>query len=272
MKVVHVIPISRGILLDRLSYFTSQNVALGSTVSVPLRKKIVHAVVVGIEDASTIKSDLKSSSFALRKLEHVESHDFLSEAFMQSAAQTADYYASSTGSVLHALIPKTLLAGLREVHTPELSEKIKNNNTSSEQLVLQAEDEERFTHYKSLIREEFARHASVFMCVPTVEDISKAQRALEKGIEQYTYIFHSGLTKKRFVELWNKLLAETHPVLIVATGQYMCVPRKDIGTIIVEREGSRAYKIPSRPFLDIRTFASIYAKKIHARLLFGDML
>ena len=282
MKVIHVIPISRGILLDRLSYFTAQEVSIGKTVLVPLRKKMIHALVVGVEHVSDIKSDLKSSTYALRKMEHVEINDFLSPEFINSTQQTADYFATSTGSVLNALIPKSLLINLNSIEMSEKDSTEKKNavsertpratNTSAEQLVLQADDEERFVSYKSLIREEFAQHVSVFMCLPTIEDIKKAQQMLEKGIEQYTYVFHSGLTKKELVTRWNKLQTETHPVLIIATGQYLCIPQKHIGTIILEREGSRAYKLPIRPFLDMRTFVSIYAKNIRARLILGDML
>ncbi len=39
--------------------------------------------------------------------------------------------------------------------------------------------EERFTHYKSLIREEFARKQSVFFVLPTIEDIRRMKSQLE---------------------------------------------------------------------------------------------
>lgn len=276
MKVIHVIPISRGILLDRLSYFTSMDVSLGKTVIVPLRKKMIHAIVVGKEEVSEAKSEIKSSTFALRKMENVETHQFLSQEFIQSAEETAEYFAASTGSILNTLIPKALLDNMQTISfdAPENGggKEVPRPKTSAEQMVLQADDEERFANYKSLIREEFARSLSVFMCVPTLEDIKKAESALEKGIEQFTYVFHGGLKNKELAVLWNKLLQETHPVLIIATGQYLCLPRQNIGTIIVEREGSRAYKVQTRPFIDVRTFAQIYAKKIKARLLLGDML
>ncbi len=272
MKIIHVIPISKGILLDRLSYFTATDVELGKTVLVPLRKKMIHAIVVEKEDVSTAKSEIKSASFALRKMEHIEAHQFLTEAFIETAKETAEYFASSTGSVLNTLIPSAVLNNLNSVTFETAISKDLLQKNNSEQLVLQADDEERFANYKSLIREEFARGLSVFVCLPTIEDVKRAQHTLEKGIEQYAYVFHGNLKKKELSELWNKLAKETHPALIIATGQYFCVPHQNIGTIILEREGSRAYKIPFRPFLDIRTFAQFYAKRIKARLLMGDML
>jgi len=271
MKIIHVIPISRGILLDHLSYFTSQDVSIGKTVLVPLRKKTIHALVIGVENVSEAKSEIKSSTFSLKKIEHIHSQEFLSKEFIESAQATADYVAASTGSVLNSLIPKRLLLSLFEIKTEHtLVTYAREGN--ADHMAIQAEDEERFVSYKSLIREEFAQNVSVFMCMPTIEDIKKAQLVLEKGIEQYTYIFHSSLTKKEFITLWEKLQRETHPVLIIATGQYVCIAQKKIGTIIIERESSRAYKMPMRPYVDIRTFLSFYAKKIGARLLFGDML
>ncbi len=259
MKIIHVIPISRGILLDHLSYFTATDVALGTLVLVPLRKKMIHAIVVGTENVSSVKSEIKSSSFALRKMEHTEAHQFLTPQFISSVEKTAQYFVSSVGSALNALIPSALLKNLKDiaVDVPPSTER----QMSSEQLVLQADDEERFSNYKSLIREEFAKGSSIFVCLPTIEDIKKAEVVLEKGIERYTYIFHSELKKSEFVKLWKKILEEKHPVLVIATGQYLCIPRKDIGTIIIDKEGSRAYKMQIRPFVDTRTFAEIYAKK-----------
>ncbi len=256
--------------MERLSYFTSTDVPAGTMVVVPLRKKSIRAIVVQSEDVSTAKSEIKSSTFSLRKMEHVEAHQFLSPEFMASAEAIADYFATTTGSVLGAMIPKAILDPAAELIS-ELPDTVVRPHTS-EQLVLQADDEERFSDYKSLIREEFARGFSVFLCVPTIEDAKRARGALEKGIEQYTFLLHSSLKKKDVAVAWNGALQQSHPVLIIATAQFLCIPKKNIGTIIIEKEGSRAYKTQTRPFLDARTCASIYAKKIRARLLMGDTL
>jgi len=277
MKILSVIPLSRGIGKETLTYFTANNdVEVGSIVKVPLRGKNIHSLVVGVEDISEKKSDLKSLTFSIKKADKVVSSKFLSIHFIAAAEAMAAYFAATTGSVLNALIPKNVLLGA------ELLSPARETNTSSgsgtarvhnhHKLVIQSDDEERFAHYKSIIREEFARKSSVFLCLPTAADVGRAQAILEKGIGGYSYAFHGQLNKKNFTDLWNRLAIEEHPVLIIGTGGFLCVPRTDIGTIIVERECSRSYKFQTRPFLDIRTFAEQFAKFSGARIVFGDTL
>ncbi len=285
MKIITVIPISRGIQKDTLTYFTSSEVAIGSVVSIPLRSKTAHGLVVAAREISEVKADVKSLTYNLKKIDlsdkksgKIKSQSFLSESFVKSAEQIADYYATSVGAVLFSLVPKAVLEAEEEI-LPRKDFSTPGDHVAApwtpgvnEVLLLQSSDEERYANYKSIIREEFARSHSVFFCLPTTEDIKNAKHTLEKGIETYTYTLHSRLSKKETAELWKKILEETHPVLIIATGSFLSLPRIDIGTIIIEKENSRAYKTQSRPFLDIRTVAEIFAKKSGVRLIFGDML
>jgi primosomal protein N' (replication factor Y) len=139
-------------------------------------------------------------------------------------------------------------------------------------MILQADEDDRLAYYKSLIRSEFALKRSIFFCVPTIQDANRAFEALPKGIEDYAFVLNSSLTTAELVKTWNKIVTEPHPVLVIGTGSFFGVPRRDLGTIVVERESSTGYKSRTRPYLDIRTFAEILAKKLEARLIFGDIL
>jgi primosomal protein N' (replication factor Y) (superfamily II helicase) len=72
--------------------------------------------------------------------------------------------------------------------------------------------------------------------------------------------------------LWNKATSLKHPVLVVATPQFMSLTRPDLKILIVEKENSSAYKELRRPFLDMRVFAELLTKKLGIRLLFGDII
>ena len=109
MKIIEVIPISRGIGKETLSYFTGEEVRLGSIVSVPLRSKKIPGLVVKVADAAEEKSAIKAASFAVKKIDSLSHHDFLSPEFIESVIETARYTATSTGSILSALLPKTIL-------------------------------------------------------------------------------------------------------------------------------------------------------------------
>lgn len=279
MKIITVIPISRGISKDTLTYFTKENVAVGSVVSIPLRGKTAYGLVTATREIQEVKTDVKSLSYNLKKIDKIKSQSFLSENFIRSAEQIADYYATSIGAVLSALIPKAVLESEEKITSPTPGDRVAapptpggRSASGHETLLLQSSDGERYATYKSIIREEFARGHSLFFCLPNTEDIKNAKCVLEKGIETFTYALHGRLKKKEVVETWKKILEERHPVLIVATGSFLSLPRFDAGTIIVEKESSRSYKTQSRPFLDTRTVAEIIAKNSGQRLIFGDML
>lgn len=270
MQILEVIPIAKGITKETLSYFTGSDVSVGSIIKVPLRKKVVPALVVSIKNVSDAKSEIKNSFFALKKISKVKSFNLLKKEFVISAEKTAKYYLGSIGSVLSSIVPNLLFESTDKIKLTEEDETRKIYHT--EKFVIQANDEDRYAQYKSIIREEFVKNGSVFFCLPTIQDIRKAKDILQKGIEKYTFVLHSLMGKKDIIETINKILAEKHPVLIIATGGFLAIPKNNIQTIIFDKENSRSYKTQSRPYLDIRRFAEIFAEEIKARIIFGDLL
>lgn len=268
MNILEVIPIAKSISKETLTYFSGLAISLGSVVEIPLRNKKIHGIVVSSEPVSSKKGEIKSLSYSIKKIDAVHEKTFLLPSFIESAQHIAEYNASSTGAVLSALVPKVLIESINSLAEP----KPPLEKKSSEILVLQASDEERYAMYKSYIREEFAKKGSVYFVLPTIEDIKTAKQTLEKGIEEYSYVFHGELSKKEIVANWNKALASTHPVLILCTSSFLCVPRHDIGTIILEKESSRAYTSPVRPYIDTRKALEYISKTSGAKLIFGDAI
>ncbi len=70
---------------EKLSYFSPENVPLGSVVSVPLRSRSVPALVVESEDAEAMKSELKTSAFAMKKINKAEPLSLFSSAFVKAS-------------------------------------------------------------------------------------------------------------------------------------------------------------------------------------------
>jgi primosomal protein N' (replication factor Y) len=273
MNIVTVIPIARGIGKETLSYFSAQTFAPGSFIKVPLRNRLVGGLVITTENAEKKKAELRQSSFAMRKIMSGKSKTIFSPVFIEAATEMASYSAGSTGSVLANITSKTILEQADKLEKIDLTLAIPNERrTTHEPYTLQADEEDRFAHYKSLIREQFAHTKSVFFVLPTIQDTKKIFEQLPKGIEQYTFVLNSSLSKKEIVETWNKIILEPHPVLIISTGSFLGIPRSDIGAIIIERESSSSFKTQSRPYIDIRTFCECFARRLNAKLIFGDLL
>lgn len=267
MNLIKAIPIARGIGTDLLSYWSPADASPGSVIRVPLRKRTVGAIVVSSEPAAESRAEIRNADFEIKKISSASARQIVSPQFFKAAEESARYYAATLGSALFELIPASVLAEYEKLPAPK---PLAQRKKARESFVLQKDDETRFGHYKSLIRERFSRKESIFMLMPTVEDIKKARSYLEKGIEPYTYIFHGGLSKAEIAKLWKEALADEHPIIVVATGSFLSLPRHDIGLIVVEHENSRAYKDQQRPFLDMRFVAERLANKIGADLILGD--
>lgn len=275
MKIAEIMPLAKGFKgKDYLTYFTAKDIKPGHIVLIPLRKKIVPGLVLGVRKAEEDKSELKSADFETRKIAEIKGDAFFTNAFTSMCEKVAEYALSSTGEIIETLIPSVLLANADKLDTSQIPDKITSSSKSllTEKLIYQAGLDDRISYYKTYIRESFARKASVFIAIPTRHDMHFFEEELKKGIEEYVYVFHGDVKDKEQLAMTNKLFAETHPVLIIGTPRFTSLVRKDVNTIIVERESSSAYKDIRRPYLDFRIVLETLAAEMSAKLIFGDTL
>ncbi len=265
MKIVTVTTIDRNHQKGPLTYFTAKDVSVGDVVAVPVRKKTVYGLVEGLEEASKEKAAIKSSAFGLKKISKVATPPPFSMSFVAAARMTAEYYATSTGAVLSAATPDRLIHRLGFQKAP-----IEENNIAPNVAVLQANDADRYAHYRSCVRETFSHVRSVLILVPTIQDADTISSILSKGIEPYVHILHSMRSVKEINTSLAALNNEQHPLLIIATPGFMALAPKGIEVIIIERENSSAYKQMVKPQIDFRFLARAFAQKAGLRLIMGD--
>ena len=113
---------------------------------------------------------------------------------------------------------------------------------------------------------------SLFMILPSERDIEIFQNELSRGIEQFTFSINSKMSEKKQIEVLNNILNTEHSVFILATPQYLSIPRNDIDTIIVENESANSYKMFTYPYLDFRTFIEVYAQNTKTKLILADTI
>lgn len=272
MYIVTVIPISRGNQKEYLSYFSATDIPIGSIVTIPVRAKTQDAIVINIEDARNIKSDIKNADYQLKKIINLKGDSPFNKSFFLACQQLKNYTVSNTGSIIKSLLPSVFIENIIYLKTPKKIEEQESLNIKHEKLIFQAAPMDRLAFYRTLIREAFAKKESIFICVPNRYDIDHFTKELTKGIEQYVFTFHSDMTKKFLVDGYNSCLKENHPILIIGTGIFMSIPRSDIKTIILEHESSDTYKQINRPYIDIRSFAEILTSIQKIKLIFGDTL
>ncbi len=275
MFVVTVTPLVRGAFKDTLTYWSPKEILLGSILQAPLKNREIPALVTEIKPLGEAKSLVKSSSFVLRKIQHGSGKMLFLPGFIDTAQKVSSLHFISLGEVLSSFVPKIILE-----KSETLGVKIKRETNTgnqmkrflSEKLVLQTGDEDRLGVYKSLVREEFARKKSVFLCAPTVREVKRLGEILSRGIENYTFILHGDLSQKETLKLWSKASTLAHPVLIIGTPLFVSLPREDCKTIIIENEISRNYRSIRDPHLDTRVFIENLAESRGMRLVLGGFL
>jgi len=271
MYSIRVIPIKKVPKLEELTYFSADPIPRGSIVSVQIGRKEVDALVLGTQDIRDEKQELKKASFALKKIIRVKGSSFLNDQFLEVLELTRRYFVTNGPTILSTLLPSLFLKKI----TPQKKDPgtLENNSKkSSEKFILQAPREERWSYYRTLIRESFAKKESVFILVPTWFDALKLHEFLSHGISDYSVLFYSGKKDSELIKSFKKVESEPHPLCIIATGSFLCLPRNDIGTVVVENESSDAYRTITNPHVDMRVVAYFFANKCGTRLILGDTI
>jgi primosomal protein N' (replication factor Y) (superfamily II helicase) len=284
MKIVTIVPLQKGVFRGDLTYFTSKDTPLGSVVTAPVRSKKILGLVVSEESVSGAKMNIKEMDFDLRKIIEVKERSIFLKEYLVSMLQTCKYFAKTRNNPIASLVPNILqekydeiakfsigtqdsgMVGVKDESTAESNARF----TASEKLLLQAPLQDRITIHKTLIRATLAKRESVFVVLPTIEDIETFHGSLSKGIEKFTFILHSGLTKKKALQSIEQIMGLEHSVLILGTAPYLSIPRLDMKCIIIEHESSPSFRLISEPYIDLRTFVELFASSIKAKLILCD--
>lgn len=273
MQILTVAPLTRGILHPSLTYFTKNTIPVGTIVMVPVRTREVPALVLEAKEVSDMKGAIKSSDFSVKKILRAKPLNFWSTAFIESVQETSTYFVQPLGEILLALTPKSILDAYMErpVETTNQTSPALNQKKEARIYAIQLSTPERFEDYQSLVRESFAKKQSIFICVPTETDAERVAQVLKHGIEEYTFLFHSGVTKNRVLATWEKATEEHHAVLVIGTPQYLLLPRH-FEKIILDEEHAHSWKTFTRPFMDARFFVEAYARKTGSTLILGSSI
>ncbi len=255
MNIITVIPLTRSKVSSTLSYFTAAEAPVGAIVSVPLRKKNIPAIVTESRPAADLKAELRDAPYQIRKLGKVKANAFFPAAFMAACSELADFYATNIGTVIRSLVPEIILEQSGRIAPPLPRQGgffAENASLADETIAIQGDDTDRFSAWRGLIRQEFAKRQSIVFHAPTMEDARQLFDNLQKGIEKYIFFIHTGLPKKKLLETWAAIADCDHPAVIVTAGLFVLLPRADISCRIIERENGRGWMASKSPYLDAR--------------------
>ena len=270
MWIIEVVPIKKGLPQDTLTYFSAETIREGSLVSVPMRSKLIDAIVIGCRDAKQEKAAIKSGSLSLRKVAKVKNASPVPEYIFETATLASRYFRRQRGDVLDLIVSDyNAYASLGKNSVPY---PLPADDIQPERLVYQAPLEDRISYYKTYIREAFARKESVTIVCPTIADCEFFASQLSRGIADFVVVLHSEVSKKKFTEAIGILENEKHPLVLIATPTFGTLIRPDVGTVVLERESSPAYSTPSFISYDFRVIIEILTRSARRKLIIADSL
>lgn len=271
MYLIRIIPISRGITKDELTYFSAVPYEPGSIVLVMVRSRNVPGLVIGNEPVRDAKSTVRTASFALKKLRKQTPLQIISPAFVRAAEKSAEYHASSVGAILYTFLPHSIVRDPKGFTSSEVAPPLKVERGFVVPHIFQGPYLRRVDLYKTSVRAAFARRESVLLVTPSIVEAERLHREISPGINEYVHILHTALTSKALLASYTAALKDSHPVLVICTQSFLSLPRHDLKTIIVEREASTLYRNRTRPFTDTRILAHELAAYVNGSLILADL-
>lgn len=241
MYVLDVIPLSRTAPPTPLSYRSTKPHAVGSIVSLDLRKQATFGVVVTCDPASHRKAELKSAHYTLRSSRDAVA-GALPEWFMNAAQQVAHEYATTIGSIL-----TLLLADVGDVADQAISLPPASTGTESvKKVYVENVLSVRENKYREILASiDSASASSVLFVVPTTREVTYWKRVLGKQ-KNFSVLV---TTPEKSLTAW----ANNPPSIVM-----------------LERVGSGSYTLPKRPYVNARTVHTLFATAWGATLVLGD--
>lgn len=268
MYVVIVMPIARGVFKEHLSFFSKKVLEPGMVVDVSIRNKKTPALVLSSHDAREEKSELRSKSYSLKKIEPKKVRRIFSKDTVEALQNVAQYHAAQDGTALAHFSPSAILSSDAAIKETKEGEELPD--LAADCVALQAEYEERMSTYRNTTREVFAKGESVILLAPTIAEAEQLYKELSRGIEEQTVLLTSALTKKGVVTAWNRAVTDPEPLLLIMTHSFLTIPRENVSTFFIERESARSYVGREGARFDTRIAVEALATKRGARAVFGD--
>jgi primosomal protein N' len=134
MFLIKLIPISKSISKETLTYFSKENVSIGSLVEAPIRNKTGFGLVISCEDLKENKADIKSLSYNLKKLGKIKQKQFITEDFMLAIKEISDYFACTSGQVLYSIISNNILENFKDIEFKDSGIEDKKQTTNDRKI------------------------------------------------------------------------------------------------------------------------------------------
>ena len=274
MFVIKVLPLSKSPGLHELSYFSKHSFETSSVISIPVRKRLLTGIVTDCIAVSEMKSDIRKSSFALKKIpEQTNVIATVPSAILQTAKVLAVKYPTSINTILYQLLPKEMRESTIATSPTDENVSSKDGYVSANiPYLIQDTLENRLVHYQNIIRSSFASNQSATIITPVVHTAEEIYSKLTAGIKQKTFLIHRNISPKKRQRLLEEYVQTNDSVLFITTPAYAYCTKPNTSAFIIDEAASTYYTARIKPHISHLTALEVFATHTGANCYMGDIL
>ncbi len=265
MYLIEVIPLSRKLPQETLSYLSRKPFARGDVVCAPLQTQTIDVLVVQSSDIRERKQELKSLSSRLRFLcEDTKKENPFSPAYLKAVFSYTDLTGIPTGDIIRVSSPKKMWKVREE--TIETS-----HPSSSSPSLLQAPYRERVDTLAKYAKKKQSEHISVHIIIPEREQRVLFTSHLQERLGKDTVFLLDGKMSEAKRE---KILEHIrrNPSVLITSIPFLDVPLVHKGALVIEQFHSDMYLATRLPFLNLRKLIITYAREAGIELILSDVV
>lgn len=270
-----------------LTYYSEQQLSIGSLVDVSLQRQKVLAVVT---------KHVQKPSFQTKPIDHVYDLPPVPEKLLALTKWLREYYPAPLGIIAQQVVPANLndkkLA--TELGRPKVSQKAVLNTkfvqvlqgwpalTAQQRATIEGmgKPDTYLLHgltgtgktriYIELAVRVVDEGKSAIVLTPEISLTSQLAERFKAAFTDNVVVLHSQLTPARRRNAWQRILQATKPLVVIGPRSALFSPLKNIGLIVVDESHEPAYKQEQAPHYQACRAAAKLAQLHGATLVLGS--
>ena len=250
-----------------LTYSSETPLKIGQIVEIPLGRQSTIGIVV----KNTTQPDFDTKSITKIIYEQPLPKKLVDALFWLSS-----YYRCPLSTVIQAALPRGITKNRRGKlpEAPNITP-IDNPLNSAQRAAIRAIEENpantillhgitgsgKTNIYIELCARTLAKNQSVILLVPEIALTSQLVRNFQQHFKNIT-LLHSNLTESLRHQLWEKILTDNQPQVIIGPRSTLFAPVQDLGLIIIDEAHEPAYHQEQNPKYSASLLAGKLAKTV----------
>ena len=250
-----------------LTYSSETPLKIGQIVEIPLGRQSTIGIVV----KNTTQPDFDTKSITKIIYEQPLPKKLVDALFWLSS-----YYRCPLSTVIQAALPRGITKNRRGKlpEAPSITP-IDNPLNSAQRAAIRAIEENpantillhgitgsgKTNIYIELCARTLAKNQSVILLVPEIALTSQLVRNFQQHFKNIT-LLHSNLTESLRHQLWEKILTDNQPQVIIGPRSALFAPVQDLGLIIIDEAHEPAYHQEQNPKYSASLLAGKLAKTV----------